>query len=276
MIGHGAANVTLGIPRLREIVMTASQKPKTPSMTVKVRSGVALDTINLFCKRATRVTLAQVVDHVVVQELLWREGLVRKTRLTVDINFYPKEEYLEEYDLVPSDILFVFGHQFPITLKKEMMAELRKLDSDMRTQMAKIGQGKKISNEGEAEGDEEGEERPTKSKGEDDDESADEGDADAEKRLKQNHQQGMYESDDEEEDGGHDDAAIEAQNADANNDSVEEATTAKKPKKSIIEANILDNFQRHLHQCISFSFKEDKCTFTLEVNNFFDHWSRSH
>ncbi|OBZ76821.1 DNA-directed RNA polymerase I subunit rpa1 [Grifola frondosa] len=34
--GHGAANVTLGIPRLREIVMTASTKPKTPSMTMKL------------------------------------------------------------------------------------------------------------------------------------------------------------------------------------------------------------------------------------------------
>ncbi|KAH7908069.1 hypothetical protein BJ138DRAFT_406433 [Hygrophoropsis aurantiaca] len=32
--GHGAANVALGIPRLPEIVMTASQKPKTPSMTI--------------------------------------------------------------------------------------------------------------------------------------------------------------------------------------------------------------------------------------------------
>ena len=270
MIGHGAANVTLGIPRLREIVMTASQTPKTPSMTVKVRSGVALDTINLFCKRATRITLAQVVDHVLVQELLWREGLVRKTRLTVDIYFYPKEEYLEEYDLVPSDILFVFGHQFPITLKKEMMTELKKLDSDMRTQMAKIGQGKKVSNESEAEGDEEGEEKPTKPKGDDDDQSADEGDADTEKRSKQKKQQGMYESDEGEEEEelvrGYDDAATGAENADANDDSIEKATTTK---KSIVEANILDNFQRYLHQCISFSFKEDKCTFTLEVKKSF-------
>lgn len=30
LAGHGAANVTLGIPRLREIIMSASKVPKTP------------------------------------------------------------------------------------------------------------------------------------------------------------------------------------------------------------------------------------------------------
>jgi hypothetical protein len=34
LAGHGAANVTLGIPRLREILMTASVNLKTPCMTV--------------------------------------------------------------------------------------------------------------------------------------------------------------------------------------------------------------------------------------------------
>ena len=32
--GHGAMNVTLGIPRLREILMTASKEIKTPVMMV--------------------------------------------------------------------------------------------------------------------------------------------------------------------------------------------------------------------------------------------------
>src|SRR5258708_39470455 len=93
--GHGAANVTLGIPRLREIVMTASQKPKTPSMTMAVRQGVSPGSIDLFCKRANRVTLSQIVENVVVQESLWAEGEALRIRFIVDINFYPKEEYQE-------------------------------------------------------------------------------------------------------------------------------------------------------------------------------------
>lgn len=34
LAGHGGVNVTLGIPRLREIVMTASAAIKTPTMTL--------------------------------------------------------------------------------------------------------------------------------------------------------------------------------------------------------------------------------------------------
>jgi len=37
--GVGAKNVTLGIPRLREIVMTASGKIKTPVMEVAMKEG---------------------------------------------------------------------------------------------------------------------------------------------------------------------------------------------------------------------------------------------
>src|SRR6202035_3632115 len=36
LAGHSAKNVTLGIPRLREIVMTASSHISTPSMTLYV------------------------------------------------------------------------------------------------------------------------------------------------------------------------------------------------------------------------------------------------
>ena len=36
LAGHGAGNVTLGIPRLREIIMTASSAIKTPQITIPV------------------------------------------------------------------------------------------------------------------------------------------------------------------------------------------------------------------------------------------------
>ena len=37
MAGRGEANVTLGIPRLRELLMTAAEKSKTPVMTLPLR-----------------------------------------------------------------------------------------------------------------------------------------------------------------------------------------------------------------------------------------------
>lgn len=36
LAGHGGVNLTLGIPRLREILMTASDKIKTPIMTMNI------------------------------------------------------------------------------------------------------------------------------------------------------------------------------------------------------------------------------------------------
>lgn len=44
LAGHGAANVTLGIPRLREIIMTAKKDIKTPLITIKCKNaeGAAL------------------------------------------------------------------------------------------------------------------------------------------------------------------------------------------------------------------------------------------
>ena len=39
MAGRGEANVTLGIPRLREILMTAASKIKTPVMTLHLNKG---------------------------------------------------------------------------------------------------------------------------------------------------------------------------------------------------------------------------------------------
>lgn len=34
LAGHGGANLTLGIPRLREVLMTASERIGTPIMTL--------------------------------------------------------------------------------------------------------------------------------------------------------------------------------------------------------------------------------------------------
>ena len=123
--GHGAANVTLGIPRLREIVMTASQKPKTPSMTMKVRKGVSADDIALFCKRASRLTLSQIVDLVTVKERLVVEGDARRTRFAVNLAFFPRDEYAAEYDVEPAEILAAFATRFPLTLTQELQAELK-------------------------------------------------------------------------------------------------------------------------------------------------------
>ena len=59
--GHQAMNVTLGIPRLREILMTASVDIKTPIMEVPVRdSPSAQQAATRLAKKLTSVRLTSV------------------------------------------------------------------------------------------------------------------------------------------------------------------------------------------------------------------------
>ena len=252
--------------------MTASQKPKTPSMTMKVRRGISPHDIDLFCKQASRITLSQIVDNVVVHEQLRVEDEARRTQFTVNITFYPKHEYQEEHDLQQAEILAAFGVKFPLTLKKEMVNEMKKLDADLKSQMAQLGQGKKVrSKEGEA--DEEGDDNEILRKKNNDEESeAGDGDADEVKHSEQKKQQATYDSDDEddgEEDKPDEDAALGA--ADASNDHHLDGDEAilKKPKstsfKSLVD-RVSGLFQRHLQNAIAFDFDESQCTFKLEVS----------
>ena len=276
LLGHGAANVTLGIPRLREIVMTASQKPKTPSMTMKVRRGISPHDISIFCKRASRITLSQIVDNVVVHEQLRLEGEARRTHFTVNITFYPKHEYQEEHDLQPSEILAAFGVKFPLTLRKEIVNEIRRLDADLKSQMTQLGQGKKVrSKEGEGEGDEDEDNETSRKKDSDEESEAGVGDADEEKDSKQKKQQATYDSDDEddgEEDKPDDNDTSEAVDASNDDGLLGDEASLKKLKSTSFKLSVdrvSGFFQRHLQQAIAFDFNESQCTFKLEVSLFF-------
>lgn len=72
LAGRGEANVTLGIPRLREIIMTASQKIKTPSMILPLREKTTSAGDEL-AMRLHRLTLADILDSLRVEEFLSTE-----------------------------------------------------------------------------------------------------------------------------------------------------------------------------------------------------------
>ena len=240
-------------------------------MTMTVRQGVSAESINSFCRGANRVTLSQIVDNITVRESLWAEGEARRIRFIVDINFYPMEEYQEEHSLEPSEVLGAFQIMFPAILKKEIVAELKKLDADMKSQIAQLGIGKKLfSQDGEGD-DEEDEEGPVKTKA-DDEESVGDADAEDEKRARQKKQQATYESDSEVEDvedlAEYDDDAIEAEYADAGLAPDSSDAVIKKSKTTSLESlctEVSEGFQRTLQQCTSFDFDASKCSFTLEV-----------
>jgi len=250
--------------------MTASEKPKTPFMTMKTRQGISQEDIDIFCKHASRITLSQVVENVVVREIFKVKGKARRTIFNIDINFFPPEEYTTEYDVKPMEILNAFSSRFPLMLKKEIANEMKRLDADLKSQIAELGKGKKSKEKESAsdDADDDGE-APRKKKDDDEESEVGDGDADDDKRERQKKQKVSYESDEEQDEGEGELDGAEIEAAYAEDDmNVDEGEKAKKRKNSTLEEEadrVADLFIQHLLHASSFVFAPSQCNFELKV-----------
>ena len=83
--GRGDMNVTLGVPRLRELLMVASMNVKTPMMEVPIlRSASALRKAKRLQRRWSRLLFSQVLTRVDIQE-----------KLTLKLNDHTRSYVLE-------------------------------------------------------------------------------------------------------------------------------------------------------------------------------------
>ncbi|XP_041360150.1 uncharacterized protein LOC121376369 [Gigantopelta aegis] len=107
--GRGEMNVTLGIPRLREIIMVASATLKTPSMDITVRdTGSALYQARKLQKKLNKVVLSQVLQDVEVSEMLsinHKSKFDRYRKFSVRFVFLPHAVYKENVCLRPRQVL---------------------------------------------------------------------------------------------------------------------------------------------------------------------------
>lgn len=147
--GHGAANVTLGIPRLREIVMTASKKIKTPTMQLPILSTVDDATLKAFCQTTTRLTLSQIVDEVTVRERLSPKtaanNFSRQKLYTIRLALYPKVDYTEEYNITPESILLGIQRTFVPLLDKNILKQIKQNDKESKSSVGDMGKARKVS-----------------------------------------------------------------------------------------------------------------------------------
>ncbi|KAF8983264.1 hypothetical protein BGZ46_010562 [Entomortierella lignicola] len=128
--GFGAKNVTLGIPRLREIVMTASTKLKTPTMTLKIKPGVSDSQLQSFCQDTSRLTLAQLIDNVQVTERLISKSATNQKRhkvFAIRLNLFREDEYRAEYGVSSNDVEDVIERQFVKKLETAILRDLRRV-----------------------------------------------------------------------------------------------------------------------------------------------------
>ncbi|KAJ3039738.1 hypothetical protein HK097_002758 [Rhizophlyctis rosea] len=122
--GFGAKNVTLGIPRLREIIMTASGSIKTPMMRLPLLPA-AQTRQNTLCKQISRLTLSQIMEGVTVREkLIFADG-ARKKELVLRLKFWRKKDVEREHNVSVEDLEWVIEKRFVSALEKAITREIR-------------------------------------------------------------------------------------------------------------------------------------------------------
>ena len=214
--GHGAANVTLGIPRLREIVMTASKDIKTPIMRLPVCEGITDAQMRTFCKDGSRLVLSQIVEEATVTERVLPKtpanGYQRQKMYTVRLALYPADEVREEYNTSTEHVLAGLEATFVPLVEREILRELKRLRRDHVRQTQSIGHGETFAAPARDADDAEAPAQRTADDDDDDDESGNvsdtgDDDADAAKRRANASSHVSYDDDAERED---DDAEVNA------------------------------------------------------------------
>ena len=207
--GHGAANVTLGIPRLREIVMTASQNIRTPTMQLPIIPSVEQDVVNKFCQKNSRLTLSEIVDEVTVEEQLSAKTEAtnhsRQKLYKLRLAFFPEADVLAEHSITPENILTGIARTFVPLLDKAILKEIKQNEKENKNQVAGVGKASRESKKNGAAGDD-GEEEDAQPVARDAGEDFD-NDADDLRRARQGGDEKEYEDEDESEGEGDVDGA---------------------------------------------------------------------
>ncbi|XP_034738937.1 DNA-directed RNA polymerase I subunit RPA1 isoform X2 [Etheostoma cragini] len=202
--GRGEMNVTLGIPRLREILMVASSNIKTPMMSVPVLNNKkALKRAKTLRKKLTRVCLAEVLQKVDVVETLRIESHQKMRMFKVSFNFLSPYRYCDDKLLSPHQILHYMETRFFRLLLEAIKKRSAKLASIAVETRKATPRDKDHDGEGTADtaelGDVEGEEEQVIV-----DDQGNEGDADASDAKRKDKQEEEVDYESEEEDRGDD------------------------------------------------------------------------
>ncbi|KAK7183362.1 RNA polymerase Rpb1 [Paraphaeosphaeria sporulosa] len=140
LAGHAAKNVTLGIPRLREIVMTASANISTPSMTLYPHKEMPVSDMDKFAKSISRLPLSSVLDKVTVTENVGTGTQFTQARqYKIRLDFYPAKEYTQEYAIQVRDVAESIEKKFCPRLHKMVRMDLKKKGENRSLSTARSG-----------------------------------------------------------------------------------------------------------------------------------------
>ena len=132
MAGRGEANVTLGIPRLREILMTAAESIKTPVMTIPLLPNLGNLGAEKLSIRLKQIIFAEALKGIEVVEniVTTGEGGELCRGYSIRLSFYHLKEYPKDLEISFEEISRCFTDIFVPKLKQTIKAETKKLAGD--------------------------------------------------------------------------------------------------------------------------------------------------
>lgn len=104
--GRGEMNVTLGIPRLREILMMASKNIKTPSMEIPFKKSVPnlARQSNKVRLKLTKCCVSDVLERIKIERKLKHQPK-RELEYGITVEYLPHRCYKNEFGVQPKDVL---------------------------------------------------------------------------------------------------------------------------------------------------------------------------
>lgn len=140
LAGHSSKNVTLGIPRLREILMTASKDISTPAMTLYPISELSNNDAEVFAKSISVLHLGQILDNVVVEEVVGRGKIYGLAKIyKIKLNFFPAEEYSSTYAIRISDVMNTVENKLLRNILTLVKREIKKRQGQATMATPEIG-----------------------------------------------------------------------------------------------------------------------------------------
>ncbi|CEG39851.1 dna-directed rna polymerase i subunit rpa1 [Plasmopara halstedii] len=157
LAGHGAANVTLGIPRLREIIMTASQQMSTPMMTIPLRDDVESSRAQVVEQHLNQVVLFELLRNaggicVKDQFNCSENGILWVRDYHIRLTFFPFKEIKRVFGLSADQVFDSVGRTFVSKLLYSISQELKKSGVTVSTAAEKYNGTLRFGSRGEVQG----------------------------------------------------------------------------------------------------------------------------
>ncbi|KAL3272242.1 hypothetical protein HHI36_022725 [Cryptolaemus montrouzieri] len=224
--GRGEMNVTLGIPRLREILMMASKNIKTPSMEIPFLPIENLEAKSEgLRKKLNRVVVSDVLEKIDVTVQLKVQN-IRQHEYTLKFNFLPQSHYKEDYCVNPKFIMKHMSKKF-FSLMFQTIRKYSKSSSGMVV----IDEKKTSTKVGTNNDDEDPEEMPEQEQTEmrnNDDNSSDEEPEDSEDAKMNNKFQQVHEDQEPEAEEQEESEEEEVEDEPATNENTEDSEVVEK------------------------------------------------